>query len=73
MQTVKKEFDINTKKFIENGFFIPESKGGASYLDKNTLIVSSNFGENTMTSSGYPKQVKLWKRGTELKDAKANS
>ena len=67
--TVKKEFDVTTKEFIENGFYIPESKGGASYIDKNTLIVSSDFGENTMTSSGYPRQVKLWKRGTLLKDA----
>jgi len=68
--TVKKEFDVTTKEFIENGFYIPESKGGTSYIDKNTLIVSSDFGENTMTSSGYPRQVKLWKRGTLLKDAK---
>lgn len=68
--TVKKEFDVNSKKFIENGFYVPESKGGASYIDENTLIVSSDFGDNTMTSSGYPKQVKIWKRGTQLKDAK---
>ncbi|MCF6223639.1 MAG: prolyl oligopeptidase family serine peptidase [Flavobacteriaceae bacterium] len=66
---VTKEFDVNKKQFIENGFFIEESKGSASYVDKNTLIVSSNFGEGTMTTSGYPRQVKLWKRGTDLKDA----
>jgi len=68
--TVKKEFDVNTKSFIENGFKMDESKGSASYLDDNTLIVSSDFGKGTMTNSGYPRQVKLWKRGTELKDAK---
>ena len=68
--TVKKEFDVDTKKFIENGFNIAESKGSASFLDENTLIVSSNFGENTMTSSGYPNQVKMWKRGTLLQKAK---
>jgi prolyl oligopeptidase len=67
--TIKKEFDVNNKTFIDDGFFIPESKGNASYADNNTLIVSSNFGENTMTTSGYPRQVKLWKRGTLLKDA----
>ncbi len=66
---VIKEFDVNTKEFIEDGFYIPESKGGVSYIDANTLIVSSNFGEGSMTTSGYPKQVKLWKRGTPLKDA----
>ena len=66
---VIKEFDVNEKKFIENGFSIGESKGSTTYLDENTLIVATDFGEGTMTDSGYPKQVKLWKRGTPLKDA----
>ena len=55
---------------IDNGFYVPESKGNAAFVDKNTLILSSDFGENTMTTSGYPRQVKLWERGTLLKDAK---
>lgn len=66
---VTKEFDAAKKQFVENGFFIDESKGSASYIDENTLIVSSDFGEGTMTTSGYPRQVKSWKRGTLLKDA----
>lgn len=66
---ITREFDVNKKQFIENGFFIEESKGGASYVDENTLIVASDFGEGTMTTSGYPKQVKLWKRGTLLNEA----
>lgn len=64
-----KEFDAEKKQFIENGFSIDESKGSVSYVDENTLCVSSFFGEGTMTSSGYPKQTRLWKRGTLLKDA----
>jgi len=66
---VIKEFDADKKQFIENGFFIDEAKGSAGYVDDNTLIVSTNFGEGTVTTSGYPNQVKLWKRGTLLKDA----
>jgi len=66
---IVKEFDVTTKQFIENGFSIEESKGSASYVDENTLIVTSDFGEGTMTTSGYPRQAKLWKRGTFLKDA----
>lgn len=66
---VIKEFEADKKQFIENGFAIDESKGSASYVDENTLIVQTNFGEGTMTTSGYPRQVKLWKRGTLLKDA----
>jgi prolyl oligopeptidase len=68
--TVTREFDVDTKSFVPNGFFIPESKGSAGWIDINTLIVSSNFGEGTMTTSGYPRQVKLWKRGTPLTEAK---
>lgn len=64
-----KEFDVNKKQFIENGFSIDEAKGGASYLDENTSIVYTDFGEGTLTTSGYARQVKLWKRGTLLKDA----
>lgn len=68
--TIAREFDPNTKSFIENGFTLAEAKGGASYFDENYAIVSTNFGKGTMTTSGYPRQVKLWKRGTLLKDAK---
>lgn len=67
---ITREFDVDSKSFIEDGFFIDESKGNASYLDENTLIVSSDFGEGTMTNSGYPKQVKFWERGTALSEAK---
>lgn len=64
-----KEFDARTKSFVENGFTLPEAKGGASWIDENTLMVSTDFGDG-VTTSGYPKQVKIWKRGTNLNDAK---
>ena len=66
---VTKEFDASKKQFMEDGFLIDESKGSNSYVDEKTLIVTSDFGDGTMTTSGYPRQVKLWKRGTPLKDA----
>ncbi|WP_395062042.1 prolyl oligopeptidase family protein [Flavobacterium sp.] len=67
---VVKEFDAVTKKFITNGFTLPESKSNVSYLDENTVIVGTNFGTESMTTSGYPRVVKLWKRGTPLSAAK---
>lgn len=66
---VVKEFDADKKQFIDKGFYLPEAKGEANYVDENTLIISTDFGDGTMTTSGYPRQVKLWKRGTDLKDA----
>ena len=67
---VIKEYDALTKKFITNGFELPESKCSVSYLDLNTLIVGTDFGDGSMTTSGYPRIVKLWKRGTPLSSAK---
>lgn len=66
---VIREFDVNKKRFIDDGFYLPESKGGVSWLDENTLLVSSDFGEGSMTTSGYPRQIRLWKRGTPLEEA----
>lgn len=67
---IVKEYDVKKKTFVEEGFSLNEAKGGASYIDKNTLIVSTDFGPGTMTTSGYPRQVKLWTRGKDIKDAK---
>lgn len=68
--TIKREYDVNSKSFVEGGFELDESKGGANWLDINTLLVSVDFGEGTMTTSGYPNQVKIWKRGTNISEAK---
>jgi len=67
---VMREFNVETKQFVKNGFYLPKAKGGVSWIDKNTLIVSTDFGKGTKTSSGYPRITKIWKRGTSLKQAK---
>jgi prolyl oligopeptidase len=64
-----KEFNAQTKSFVENGFYVPEAKGSVSWIDENTIMVSTDFGDG-VTTSGYPRQVKIWKRGTALNDAK---
>lgn len=66
---VIREFDLKKKQFIKNGFYLPEAKGSVSWIDENTLIVSTNFGEGTITTSGYPRIVKVWNRGTDLANA----
>ena len=63
-----REFDAVNKQFIDDGFQLPEAKGSASWIDKNTIIVATDFGNGT-TTSGYPKDVKVWKRGTKLSKA----
>ncbi len=64
------EFNMKSKKFIKDGFSLPKSKMAVSWRDKDHLFVATDFGPGTLTDSGYPRIMKLWKRGTELSAAK---
>ncbi|MFB1000458.1 MAG: prolyl oligopeptidase family serine peptidase [Colwellia sp.] len=66
---VNREFNTKTKSFVNNGFVTQESKGSMDWIDKDTTIIGVDFGENTMTDSGYPMVSKIWKRGTPLSSA----
>jgi len=67
--TEQREFDTRAKAFVEDGFFLPEAKSSTSWMDQNTLWVGTDFGEGSLTTSGYPRIVKIWKRGTPLSAA----
>ena len=67
--TELREFDVATRSFVKDGFVLPESQGGAQWVDENTLLVSRDFGGNTITESKYPFTTREWKRGTKLEDA----
>jgi prolyl oligopeptidase len=66
---VTREFDLATKSFVKDGYFLPEAKGGASWRNADSLFVSTDFGPGSLTDSGYPRIVKEWKRGTPLAEA----
>ncbi len=68
--SVIREYDIEKKAFVDGGFVIPEAKSRFSWLDEDRLLVGSDFGEGSLTSSGYPRIIKLWARGTDLAEAK---
>jgi len=65
-----REFDLKTGNFVDNGFVLPTSKQQITWVDKDTLLIARNWGPGTMTASGYPFVVKLWKRGEPLDQAK---
>jgi prolyl oligopeptidase len=65
-----REFDLRTGKFVDDGFVLTHSKQTVSWVDKDTLLVSRDWGPGTMTPSGYPFVIKLWKRGQPLDQAK---
>lgn len=64
-----REFNLKTGEFVKEGFFFPESKGGVAWIDQNKVLVARNFGEGTLTTSGYPSQVKLLNRGASIDEA----
>ncbi|WP_236596624.1 prolyl oligopeptidase family protein [Pseudoalteromonas sp. GCY] len=67
---VVREFDIPSKSFVKNGFYLPEAKTSVSWFDENSIFVATDFGEGSLTDSGYAGTVKVWQRGTLLDDAK---
>jgi prolyl oligopeptidase len=66
--SVLRELSIADKAFVEAGFTVPEGKNGAEWLDADTLLVSSDWGEGR-TDSGYPRAVRRWKRGRPFESA----
>jgi prolyl oligopeptidase len=66
---VVREFDTTTKAFVDGGFILPEGKHRISWLDRDTLLVATDFGEGTLTESGYPYIVKSLSRGQTLAQA----
>jgi prolyl oligopeptidase len=61
-----REFDIETKSFVDGGFVLPEAKGGAAWCDADTLLLTSSYGDGMATTSGYARTVRLWRRGTDV-------
>jgi prolyl oligopeptidase len=64
-----REFDLRTGQFVKDGFRLPEAKKSVAWVDANTLLVGTDYGPGSMTTSGYARQIKLWKRGTPLSSA----
>lgn len=68
-ERVQREFDVAKRAFVPGGFEIPSAKSDAAWADANSLFVATNWGEGSLTESGYPFIVKRWKRGEPLSAA----
>jgi prolyl oligopeptidase len=64
-----REFDAVEKRFVAGGFFLPEAKSSLTWRGPDALLVTTDFGEGSLTTSGYPRVAKLWRRGTSLESA----
>lgn len=64
-----REFDLDAKAFVADGFALPEAKSGVEWIDADTLLLSSSLGEGMATTSGYARTVRLWRRGQPVEHA----
>lgn len=69
-ETTTREFIVSEKKFVPDGFILEAAKSKIDWVDENTVVLSTNFGADSLTASGYARIVKVWKRGTPLSAAK---
>ncbi|WP_277820139.1 prolyl oligopeptidase family serine peptidase [Dietzia sp. CQ4] len=65
-----REFDLTARRFVpesEGGFRLSEAKSSVSWVDRDTLLLSSPLdpGGSDATDSGYPRLARLWRRGTD--------
>lgn len=67
---VVREFDMRSLAFVPGGFTLPESKSEVGWITRDRLFVATDFGPGSLTTSGYPRIVKEWRRGTPLSEAK---
>mmetsp|Transcript_47741 Transcript_47741/g.88926 ORF Transcript_47741/g.88926 Transcript_47741/m.88926 type:complete len:820 (+) Transcript_47741:9-2468(+) len=70
-----REFDLKLQQWVEpseGGFALPEAaKARVGYRTRDEVLIGTDFhGDGaTLTDSGYPRVVKVWKRGTPLSEA----
>ena len=67
--SVVREFNSVSKRFVADGFKLPEAKTDIDWIDADTVYVGSDFGPGSLTDSGYPRLIKRWRRGQPLAEA----
>ncbi|WP_262847673.1 prolyl oligopeptidase family serine peptidase [Mumia quercus] len=66
---VTREFDLERREWVADGFVRPEAKGDVSWIDEDTVFVETDTGPGSMTESGYPRIARRWRRGEPLAES----
>jgi prolyl oligopeptidase len=66
---VVREFDMTQLAFVNAGFTLAEAKSTTAWVDADHIFVGTDLGPGSLTSSGYPRTVLRWRRGTPLAEA----
>ncbi|MCP1412539.1 prolyl oligopeptidase family protein [Paenarthrobacter sp. A20] len=64
-----REFDVESRTFVDGGFDLPTAKGNVSWLDADTLLVSSTAEGLPATTSSYARTGVRLRRGQSLAQA----
>ncbi|HYW50869.1 MAG TPA: hypothetical protein VE861_09695, partial [Gemmatimonadaceae bacterium] len=65
-----REFDLDTQRFVTNGFVLPKGKQNVSWMSPDTLLVAREWVPGEMTTSGYAYVVRKLGRGQSLAQAR---
>ncbi|MFJ3906496.1 prolyl oligopeptidase family protein [Streptomyces sp. NPDC090025] len=66
---VVREYDLAERAFVTDGFTLPEAKTDIGWIDEDHVFVGTDTGPGSLTTSGYPRTVRRWRRGTPLDQA----
>jgi prolyl oligopeptidase len=69
-EVMLREYDLEKRQFIQGGFESAPAKQRFAWLSKDEILIATDFGRDSMTSSGYPAQARVWKRGQALQEAR---
>ncbi|MFJ1865113.1 prolyl oligopeptidase family protein [Streptomyces sp. NPDC088097] len=67
---VVREFDLEAGEFVGGGFAVEEARTRVGWIDADEVWIGTDFGPGSMSTSGYPLQVRRWRRGTPLTEAR---
>lgn len=70
-ESVFREFSLTKHEFVGEGFYVAEAKSFVTWLDEDNLLLGTDWGEHSLTNSGYPREVRLWRRGTPIDESKS--
>jgi prolyl oligopeptidase len=61
-----REFDLDSKQFVRDGFAVPLSKTRLWWYDDDTLLAAPALDRASLNNSLLPKTLRVWRRGTQL-------
>ena len=69
-ESVFREFSLDSKIFLDDGFVVPEAKSNIAWYGDDALLVATDWGDG-LTDSGYALDVRLWPRGEDIADSRS--